>query len=285
VGAVSADLLPFVQVELAGSIGLDDGRFLGRDPKRVLVVRVLGAPQPPRRRLRKPKPKVVEPGSEGPTVPLTELTMIRPEPLGSADDAAQWLAGLRDDEDAVEAELVDALRTANLALHAHRLATLDPYLADVASEHALALRVGYGEGEALADGRWSEAIEIPLGTRRRRLEMLAPQERIAAALGRREALDAATGALLRARVDLDAGRLRDAALQLRVGLEALLADRDSFSGPGQADDLAALDERKPLTGQAANEALHGDLSAERAAEVEATLKRCERVLRRRRAYG
>ena len=45
---------PFVQLELAGTVGLDDGRYLGRDPERVLVVerrrRPAPAPPPPRPR-------------------------------------------------------------------------------------------------------------------------------------------------------------------------------------------------------------------------------------------
>ncbi len=281
---MSAPQLPFVQIELAGAHGLEDGRYLARDPERVLVIRVAGAPQPPRRLLRKPRPKAVEPSPDAPLVPVTTLTVIRPESLGAEDAAAAWLTQLRDNDEAVDAELSGALETANLALHAQRTATLDPFLADVATEHALAVRIGYGEGEALADGRWSEAIELPRGTRRRRLESLAPQERIAAVLGGREALDPATGAILRARADVDADRLRDAALQLRIGLEAMLAD-DGFSGPRQAEDIATLNERRQGVGEAANAALRGELGEERAAALLETLRLCERVLRRRRAYG
>ena len=43
-------------------------------------------------------------------------------------------------------------------------------------------------------------------------------------LGGRERVDVCETLLLRARADLDAGREREAALQLRVGLEALLAE-------------------------------------------------------------
>lgn len=250
----------------------------------MLVVRVAGAPQPPRRLLRKPRPKAAEPDGEPPTVPVTTLTMIRAEPLGDEGAASAWLAELRADDEAIDAELDDALRTANLALHAQRTATLDPFLADVAAEHALAVRIGFGEGDDLADGRWTDAVELPRGTRRRRLESLAPQERIAAVLGARETIDPATGAVLRARADVDAGRHRDAALQLRIGVEAMLAD-NGFSGARQEEDLAALGERRQAVGEAANAALRGELREERAAELVETLMLCERVLRRRRAYG
>ena len=40
-----------------------------------------------------------------------------------------------------------------------------------------------------------------------------------------------------------------------------------------------------MTGEAANEALAGELAEPRAAEVTETLRLCERVLRRKRALG
>lgn len=277
--------LPFVQFELAGTIGLDDGRYLSREPEEVLVVRVQGAPAPARRAFRKRKPKNADTDAGPPTVPLTVLTAIRAEPLSDEQAAASWLERLRDDSDVLGAEVAGALTLINRALHAHRVAALDPGIADVSSAHALAVRVGFGEGEGLADGRWERAIELPGTERRRRVEALAPQERIAAVLAGREAIDAATGALLRARGDLEAGRVRDAALQLRIGLEALLADTASFGSEGQAEDRTALGERRRITGEAANEALAGELGDVRAAELDETLKLCERVLRRRRAFG
>jgi hypothetical protein len=173
----------------------------------------------------------------------------------------------------------------NAAVQAQRTATLDPFLADVSAQHALAVRIGFGDGEALADGRYERAIDLPGAERRPRTEALAPQETIAAVLGGRRPLDACTGALLRARADLDAGRHRDAALQTRIGLAALLADRDQFGAPNQAEDLAVLEGRAAAVKSTAEEALRGGLATDRVAELAQTLKLCERVLRRRRAYG
>ena len=276
---------PFVQFDLAGTVGLEDGRYLGREPERVLVVRVAGLPAPRRRRLRRAKPTGAEPGARVKTVPLTSLTAIRPDPLGDDDAATAWLETLRDDQDAMEAAIADALLLINEAIHASRTATLDAHHADIDSEHALAVRIGFGAGDELADGRWEEAIEIPHAQRRRRAEVLRPQERIAAVLGARERVPACELLLLRARADIDAARRREAALQVRVGLEALLAERSAIATSGQDDDLAALDERRAITGEAANEALLGELSEERTTEVVETLKLCERVLRRKRALG
>ena len=276
---------PFVQLDLAGTVGLEDGRYLSRDPERVLVVRVAGAPSPERRRLGRAKPKHADPDAGIPTVPLTTLTAVRAEPLGDADSAGRWLAELRHDPEAIGGEIAGALTMINRAVHAHRAAVIDPGLPDASAEHALAVRIGFGTGDQLVEGRFAEAIEVPRSARRRRGETLRPQERVAAVLGGREAIAACELLLLRARSDLDAGRGREAALQLRVGLEALLAEREALRAPGQEEDVAALDERRRITGEAANEALAGEPSERRAMEVAETLALCERVLRRRRVLG
>ena len=247
----------------------------------MLVVRAAGAPAPARRRLVRAKPKEAEPEPDPPTVPLTTLTAIRPEPLGDEDAARDWLADLRRDHEALEDEIDAALVLINEAIHAHRTAALDPHVADVSAAHALSLRVGYGDGEDLVDGRFAAAIEPPLGERRHRLEALRPQERVAAVLAG-QPVAPSEELLLRARADLDAGRVREASLQLRVGLEALLAARAELARPANEEDLAALDERRRMTGAAANEALTGDLSPSRRDEVAETLRLCERVLRRER---
>ncbi len=101
---------------------------------------------------------------------------------------------------------------------------------ELRSEHAATVRIGHGSGKEVASGRFSSAREVDVrggrSQRRRREEELRPQERVAALLGGREQLDACETLLLRARADLDAGRNREAALQLRVGLEALLVELD-----------------------------------------------------------
>ena len=83
-----------------------------------------------------------------------------------------------------------------------------------------------------------------MGERRRRAELLRPQERVAEVLGGRGRVPACELLLIRARADLDAARTREAALQLRVGLEALLAEREALAAPDQDKDFAALDERR-----------------------------------------
>jgi hypothetical protein len=67
--------------------------------------------------------------------------------------------------------------------------------------------------------------------------------------------------LLRARLDLDAGRPREAALQARIALEALLGELDDRFG-------APLRPLREQVARAANAALDGDLPESDAAAVE-----------------
>jgi len=102
-------------------------------------------------------------------------------------------------------------------------------------------------------------------------------------LGGRERVAVCETLLLRARADLDAGRSREAALQLRVGLEALLVEqRGATADPGHDEDMATLDDRRAEAGEAANAALGAELTAEQAHQVRELLETCERVLRRHR---
>ena len=229
---------------------------------------------------------------------MTRLTVIRPGGFDGREEAEGWLREATGDSEAADDLVAEAIVIVNRALHAYRVATQDPDTGGVSAAYALATRVGYGTGDELADGRWSEAFEVPDAPGpRARAEALRPQERMAAELSRREPAQACETLLLRARSDLDARRLREAALQLRVGLEALLAElgSDSSATPDeparglpadqaarQEEDLEVLAGRRRITGEAANEALTGEVSRERAVEVGETLGICERVLRRRR---
>jgi len=286
-------LFPFVQFELAGSTGIADGRYPVREPagddiprgetELVLVAETLGAPSPARRRLRRSKPRDVD-SSDAATVPLTRLTVIDAAEIEGEGEA--WLERMRSDEDMRDALVDRALGCATRALSAWRVAAADASIGDPSLDGALAVRVGFGEGDGLVEGHWVEAIELAREARRRtRGKALRPHERMAALLGGRDAPLACEELLLRARSDIDAGRGRESALQLRVALEALLAEREAFAQPRQADDLDQLDSKRKVTGEAANEALLGRLNAERLAEVQETLALCERVLRRRAAHG
>jgi hypothetical protein len=271
---------------------LADGRYLARangpeGEESVLVLKRVGAPVSASRRRRRPRRVEADDGPAALT--LTRATAIRAfAPLADEVEAARWLDEACEAEDTVDVLVDEGLALLNRALHAQAVAAASPRAnSELGAETATRILVGYGSGEEVAASRFRDARAVDAGPRasrrRQREEELRPQERVAALLGGREQLDACETLLLRARADLDAGRDREAALQLRVGLEALLVElKGALSDPGHEEDMGALNERKSEAGDAANAALQGDLSEEQRRQVEELLKVCERVLRRRR---
>jgi hypothetical protein len=244
----------------------------------VLVLATLGAPE---RRLLKTirKRSNAEPEPEPTPVATSRATIIDVgAPFPSAADAQTWLDGAGEDEFAAD------LAVLNRALHAFRLATADPYVNAVGRGQALVVRVGYGAGEEVADGLWTNARELaPESGRRRRSAVLAPQARLAAVLNGRERVLACEELTLRARLDLDHGREREAALQVLVALDAALAELATESGgaPDLTNRLAELRGRRDPVAVAAQAALAGPLSAEQREAVEFTVTRIEAALRAR----
>ena len=243
-------------------------------PERVLVLSTLGAPQ--RRGLRGRRGRKVEHAEPEP-VPTVRATLVLPEPFADNAAAVSWLASMQR-QNAAAGEIATALRVLNRCLHAHRAARADPYAHDVSADAALVTRLGYGAGDAVAEGRFADAWELPRAKRGPRRSMEAPEERFAALLGAREEVLACEELVLRARADLEAGRLREAALQARVGLEALLSEMPRIPG----DRRPALEAAREYVGTAANAALVGDLSAERVSGVNAAVDAMEAALRARR---
>jgi hypothetical protein len=130
---------------------------------------------------------------------------------------------------------------------------------------------------------WTDARElVHRQPRRRRADSLQPQERVAAVLGGRETVSASETVLLRARLDLDQGRAREAALQIRTGLAALLAELRRGGVPRRPEELAALEDREPRIAALAETALDSELDTEAAEMLAETLALCERALRRHR---
>ena len=112
--------------------------------------------------------------------------------------------------------------------------------------------------------------------------MLQPQARLAAVLGGRERALVCEELVLRARLDLDSGRDREAALQVLVGLDAALAELqgDPAAAP-LGERLDELRAHREAIAHAAQEALAGPLSASQRQAVERTLQRIEAALRAR----
>ena len=286
--ATDAGCFRFVQLDLPGRVGVDDGRYLLRstpddEDETVVVVQTFGAPPAGRPRRRRRRPRAADHPEPPTEVPVTRLTMI-PADTTDPTEAENELNAMSGDADAAEGAIAGGLREANRLIRAHRIATQDPYGHEIGRSAPLAVRVGFGTGGELADGRWTRALDIPLPERRRRrADALRPQERLAELLAGREAIDVCETLLLRARADLDQGHVREAALQLGPGLDAMLAELPGRGGPGQEDDLAALRERRDPIHRASGDAVRGELAADQVEQVTETLGICERVLRRRQA--
>ncbi|MGH2875489.1 MAG: hypothetical protein ACRDNJ_14470, partial [Solirubrobacteraceae bacterium] len=200
-------------------------------------------------------------------------------PLLDRDAAHAWLAS------AGEPELGTGLAVLDRALHAHRLAAADPGARPLQRGQLLVARVGFGAGEEVADGVWTSARELPFPRpgRQSRRGAIAPQARLAALLGARQAPLACEELALRTRGDLDRGRHREAALQLPMALDAALAELASERLAGFAERLAELAQLRQAAEPAARAALAGALDATQQEGVGHALSRLEAALRARAA--
>ena len=156
----------------------------------------------------------------------------------------------------------------NRALHAHRIAAADPYAGEITLRHALVTRVGYGTGEQVAEGCWTTARELPPERGRiAREAALRPQERFAALLAARDAAPACELLALRARLDLDQARDREAALQIEAALGAALAELESWRElpgmPERLDELRDARRRRRRGGRGGADGRAGGVRARR----------------------
>ena len=279
-------LFPFTQVEVPWAVGPPDGRYLlrrGRQdadaaPSHVLVITTLGAAERRRRLGRRSRQLQAQPQPDPTPVPTGRATVIDVgEPFPAPEAASAWLGR------AGEEQLEHDLAVLNWALHAFRVATADAYLHPIAREHLLVARIGCGLGEEVADGMWSDARELVAGApRQRRARVLQPQARMARLLGGRERPLVCEELALRARLDLDQGRDREAALQVVIALDAAIAE---LGGDPHLEALQSrideLREQRDPVADAAQAALAGPLAeADRDAVVFA-LERVEAMLRAR----
>jgi hypothetical protein len=198
-------------------------------------------------------------------------------PFGDDREANRWLN--KADED----ELEHDLGVLNRALHAFRLVAADPYLSPVGRHQLLVARIGYGVGEEVADGLWTRAEELTVPQhRQRRAKVLAPQARLAALLGGRDHPLACEELALRARLDLDHGRDREAALQVLVALDAAIAELTvDPTAPALSERLDELREYRDPVAIAGQAALEGPLEENVQAVVVQALGRIEAALRAR----
>jgi hypothetical protein len=159
------------------------------------------------------------------------------EPFDGDSAAAAWLSR------AGEHDLATGIAVLNRALHSYRLASADPHVHGIGRRDALVARLGYGAGEEVADGLWTDARELIDATsgRGRSRRIPAAQGRLAALLTGRQHELATEELALRGRLDLDEGRSREAALQVMVALDAALAELAADpAAPALVDRLREL---------------------------------------------
>jgi hypothetical protein len=308
-------LFVFIQLEYPWALGPADGRYLVRryedgEPERVVV---LGAQEAGRLqltgrsgvglgvslsgRLRRGEP-VVPAGPDPAPVATTRVTVIDPVSLSAENQARAWLAELHRDR-----EVRAAVSVVNRVIHAHRIASADPYLHQVSPAQALVIRAGWGEGEQVADGRWLHARELrwpPRGRGSRgrgrgdRSSALRPQERLAALLGARESTLLCEEVVLRAREDLDHDRVAHAALELDRAYGLALRELGAEQRQDLAIRIAELEQLRAGVQAQAQAVLAGKDGATRTHGASAqpdeevlthALERLEATLRARTATG
>ena len=246
-----------------------------------MILTTLGAKE--RRRLgRRSRPADLEPDPEPVTTTRATVVMTADE---FADEAAakEWL------RNAGEEQLVLGVRALNGAMRAHRIAAADPTVREVSREQALVARVGYGTGDEVAYGQWSDALDIDPERRRSwrggKATVLRPAERVAALLSAREEALVCEDLTLRARLDLDHGHLREAAVQLDAALSTALAELEDDDRQDLARRREVLATHAEGVAAAAATARRRELDEEQIAAITKALQRLEAALRARSMAG
>ncbi|MFZ1924703.1 MAG: hypothetical protein WAU42_01035 [Solirubrobacteraceae bacterium] len=276
-----ARLFTFVQMELPWELGPADGRYLlrksagpdGNEPEHVVVLSTIGAERRgmlgKRSRTRRTDPEPV-------SVPIARATVVDPVPLSLETQASTWLKQLDPEHEAHAAAMV-----LNRVLYAHRIAGAAPHIHEISPAQALVVRAGFGEGEQVADGLWSDARELVLSRRQagKRASVLRPQERLALLLSGRGDVLLCEELALRARLDLDQGRLELAAIELDRAYVAALSELPKEQRP----DLRTRIEELRELGAGVAASAHEPTPEEKA--LRHALERLEAALRARTATG
>ena len=169
-----------------------------------------------------------------------------------------------------------AIAVLERAMTLQATAAADPF-AQLAPPPPVAVRVGTGSGEDLAHGRWSEAFELPAKPNQPKRRRPAPSEgRFAELLGGRSEALACALPILRSRADLDAGRLREAALMLDA---ALSCAREELAGVITEERFETLVAHSTAAAAVAAEARGGQLEPDSIAAIQSGLERLEAALR------
>jgi len=284
-------------MELPGTVALDDGRYMDSGPggPHVLAVETEGAMPPARRKRRRPRSAPPERGLA--RVPVTVATIVfAGEPLDRTS-AGEWLRQASLDPRAGEL-IRDGLAVLERGVAAACATTGRAIGEPAGPERLLAVRIGYGEGERVYEGRFLEAMDVDPGggapgPRGKRLDRIVPLPRIVSILAGREPILACEVMIPRVRADLDSGRLDPAALTVGEAVRATVAELEfALEDPEHEVDLDRLEEllpdllaipaelfgdRSPPAGSIEREQIRG--------RVGSALEVAERAIRRYRISG
>ncbi|MGB0121069.1 MAG: hypothetical protein WBP55_08980 [Solirubrobacterales bacterium] len=223
------------------------------------------------------------------TVTVTTVTMIRAyEPLGTETEAQTWMSRLESDE--VAQELLDeALTTLDRVLAAEASASGRPYAQAPALEQILTAKIGFGDGDHVSEGRFTDAMDIDArggtaGSKRERVSRTRPLARIAAIIGGKDTARACEFLVPRIRADLDAGRVLTAALTIENAMRATVVEMDPMlDDPDHERDLDRLETMLPdLTTMTDSLLTEARPWAGLAESLEEPLSIAERIIRRHR---
>ncbi len=272
---------------MAGSLPLDDGRYLIRSgpAERVLVTETEGALPPARRRRRRPR-RAVE-SSPPVTVSVAVATVIlTDQPFEGEAAAESWLGQL---DSALTGELIDdALATLDRARAAHAAAAGVPFGTPSEADSIVAARIGCGEGDQVASGRFLQALEVDArgGTgqnRRAHLAQAGSLARTAAILAGREPAAACEVLVPRVTLDLATGNEIAARVAAEAAVGATIAELEfAVDDEGHERDLDRLEELLPALAGISERARRGHADDGDLERVEEAVEVAERVIRRRR---
>jgi hypothetical protein len=284
---VPTRLFTFVQMELPWELGPADGRYLlrksegpdGNEPEHVIVLSTIGAE---RRGMLGKRSRTRRADPEPASVPVARATVVDPVPLSLQTQASAWLKQLDPEREAHAAAGV-----LNRVLYAHRIAGAAPHIHEISPAQALVVRAGFGEGEQVADGLWSDARELVLSRRRagKRASVLRPQERLALLLSGRGGALLCEELALRARLDLDQGRLALAAIELDRAFVAALRELPLERRPDLQPRIEQLRELSAGVSESARTTASTGTDAPEEKIVRHALERLEAALRARTATG
>jgi hypothetical protein len=309
---MAEQLFLFIQIEFPWALGPTDGRYLLRtrpdaEPEHVVVPDTLGARRATAgerglggsgRRIRRSVSRGAgaQAAPEPAPVATARATIVDPISVSAEGQAQAWL----EDLDA-ERDTRAAVAVLNRLLHSYRIASADPYIHEVSPAQALVIRAGWGEGEQVAYGRWLHARELPwspsagprsaagAGKRRRlisdRTAALRPEERLAELLGARGASLLCEDLALRARLDLDQGRLAHAAVELDRACAAALPELRAEGRQDLALRIAELEQLGAGVAAQARAAMPDSVDSPEEDVVRHGLERLEAALRARSAAG